>query len=502
MNWHTPYLAQHPLGTAALRVLEAALRAVDPAEAVRRALAAWVLLSSGNGASPVPSSAEGEAGASPRLSPPGDVPDAPSLPSPSESGKRGLEEGWGRANTSLWPRGRVWLVAVGKAAYPMARAAREVLGGRVQGGVVLTKAGHAGPPLPGLSLYEAGHPVPDERGVQAARAIEALLAQAQADDLVLLLLSGGGSALLVSPAPPLTLEDLRRTTDLLLASGATITEVNAVRKHLERLKGGQLARLAAPARVVALVLSDVLGDPLDAIASGPAAPDPTTFAEAWTVLVRYGLAERVPQAVRERLQAGLRGEVPETPKPGDPLFARVRHHIVGSVRVAAEAALTEARRLGFHAAIATTTLEGEAREVGRALAAVLREMAVYGRPLPRPACLIWGGETTVTLGTGPHGRGGRNQELALAAVEPLAGVPGALLVAFATDGTDGPTDAAGAVVDGDLLARAQALGLRAPDFLARHDAYRFFAPLGALLRPGPTRTNVNDLTLLLTGKLA
>ncbi|HEY57890.1 MAG TPA: glycerate kinase [Anaerolineae bacterium] len=453
LDLRSPYLAQHPLGEAVARILEAALQAVEPAMAVRRALA-------------------------------------------YDAHQRVLQVAGTRL--SVASQGRIWVVAVGKAAYPMAYAAREVLGDHLHGGVVLTKAGHAGPSLPPLEVREAGHPVPDARGVQAAQAIEALLAQARADDLVLLLLSGGGSALLVSPAPPLSLEDLRRTTDLLLASGATITEVNAVRKHLERLKGGQLARLAAPARVVALVLSDVLGDPLDAIASGPAAPDPTTFAEAWAVLVRYGLAERVPRAVRERLQAGLRGEIPETPKPGDLLFARVRHHIVGSVRVAAEAALTEAQCLGFHAAIATTTLEGEAREVGRALAAVLREMAVYGRPLQRPACLIWGGETTVTLGAGPHGRGGRNQELALAAVYPLAGMPGALLVAFATDGTDGPTDAAGAVVDGETLTRAWALGRDPRKALARHDAYDFFAPLGALLRPGPTRTNVNDLTLLLT----
>ncbi len=454
LELHSPYLARHPLGGAVTRILEAALQAVEPAMAVRRALAY-----------------------------------------DAHQGVLQVAE----ARLSVASKGRIWVVAVGKAAYPMARAAREALGDRLHGGVVLTKAGHAGPPLPPLEVREAGHPVPDARGVQAAQAIEALLAQAQADDLVLLLLSGGGSALLVSPAPPLTLEDLRRTTDLLLASGATITEVNAVRKHLERLKGGQLARLAAPARVVALVLSDVLGDPLDAIASGPAAPDPTTFAEAWAVLVRYGLAERVPRAVRERLQAGLRGEIPETPKPGDPLFARVQHHIVGSVRVAAEAALTEAQRLGFRAAIATTTLEGEAREVGRALAAVLREMALYGRPLPRPACLIWGGETTVTLGAGPHGRGGRNQELALATVEPLAGVPGALLVAFATDGTDGPTDAAGAVVDGEMLTRAHALGHEPREALDRHDAYGFFAALEALLCPGPTLTNVNDLILLLTG---
>ncbi len=465
LDLNSPFLRRHPLGEAARRILEAALQAVDPYAAVRRALA----YDPQQGMLSVQAPA-GTPAATP----------APQVALP------------------LAPQGRVWLIAVGKAAYPMARAAREVLGDRLSGGVVLTKEGYAGPPLPPLEIHEAGHPVPDARGVAAAQTIARLLAQTQPADLVLLLLSGGGSALLVSPAPGLTLDDVQRTTDLLLASGAPITEVNAVRKHLERLKGGQLARLAAPASVVALVLSDVLGDPLDAIASGPAAPDPTTFADAWAVLARYGLLEQVPPAVRRHLQAGLQGQVPETPKPGDPLFGRVHAILIGSVRVAAEAAQAAAQRLGFHAAIATTTLQGEAREVGRALAAVLTEMAHHQRPLPRPACLIWGGETTVTLGSGPHGRGGRNQELALAAVEPLAGAPAALLVTLATDGTDGPTDAAGAAVDGETWARARALGLDPRAALARHDAYAFFAALDALLRPGPTQTNVNDLTLLLT----
>ncbi len=469
LSLRSPYLQRHPLGEAAARILDAALQAVDPDAAVRQAL-----------------TYDPQQGTLRVAGAPGAGAGSPA-PTPA-------------VTLTLTPPGRVWLVAVGKAAYPMARAAREVLDDRLRGGVVLTKEGYAGPPLPPLEVREAGHPVPDARGVAAAEAIARLLAQTRPDDLVLLLISGGGSALLVSPAPGLTLDDLQRTTDLLLVSGAPIIEVNAVRKHLERLKGGQLARLAAPATVVGLVLSDVLGDPLDAIASGPAVPDPTTFADAWAVLRRYGLTERVPPAVRRHLQAGLQGQVPETPKPGDPLFDRVHHIVVGSVRVAAEAAQATAQRLGFHTAIATTALQGEAREVGRVLAAVLGEMAHHNRPLPRPACLLWGGEATVTLGAGPHGRGGRNQELALAAVEPLAGVPAALLVTFATDGTDGPTDAAGAVVDGETLARARALGLDPRAALSRHDAYAFFAALDALLRPGPTQTNVNDLVLLLTGQ--
>ncbi len=392
---------------------------------------------------------------------------------------------------------RVIVLALGKAAFPMARAAREVLGERIARGLVVTKAGYAPGELPGFSVHIGGHPVPNEGSVRAAAAMLAALRGLRLDDAVLLLISGGGSALATAPHLPLTLADMQRTTELLLASGATIQEINAVRKHLDAVKGGGLARAAAPARVVALVLSDVLGDPLDAIASGPAVPDPTTFADAWQVLTRHGLTDRVPPAVREWLQRGVRGEVPETPKPGDPLFARVHHRIVGNLTLAVEAAAAEARRQGFHTAIATTALQGEAREIGRGLAAVLQEMARRDRPLPRPACLLLGGETTVTLGE-THGLGGRNQELALAAVEALAGLPDVWLISFATDGTDGPTDAAGAAATGETFARARALGFEPADFLRRHDAYAFWEAVGGLLRTGPTQTNVNDLVLLVT----
>ncbi len=393
---------------------------------------------------------------------------------------------------------RVVVIALGKAAFPMARAAREVLGERIARGVVVTKAGYApDDALPGFRVHIGGHPVPTEGSVRAAAAIFAALRGLRPEDAVLLLISGGGSALATAPHLPLTLADMQRTTALLLASGAAIEEINAVRKHLDAVKGGGLARAAAPARVVALVLSDVLGDPLDAIASGPAVPDPTTFADAWQVLASRGLTDRLPPAVREWLQRGLRGEVPETPKPGDPLFARVHHRIVGNLALAVEAAAAEARRRGFHTAIATTALQGEAGEIGRGLAAVLQEMARRDRPLPRPACLLLGGETTVTLGE-THGLGGRNQELALAAVEALAGLPDVWLISFATDGTDGPTDAAGAVATGETLARARTLGLAPADFLRRHDAYHFWDAVGGLLRTGPTQTNVNDLMLLVT----
>lgn len=403
---------------------------------------------------------------------------------------------------------RVVVVGAGKAGAPMARAAAAILGDRLGAGLVVVKDGHLeagggeraaqaslpGPLPPALRLVEAGHPVPDERGVAAARGIAGLLGGLSERDLVIALLSGGGSALLTLPVPGVTLADLQGLTARLLASGAAIGEINTLRKHLDTLKGGGLARLARPAALVTLVLSDVVGSPLDIIASGPTVPDPGTFADALAVLARYGLEPATPPAILGHLRRGAAGAIPETPKPGDPLFAQVATLLVGSNELAAGAALAAARAEGFSPLLLTTSLEAEAREAGRVLAAVLREVAVSGRPAPRPACLIAGGETTVTLRGA--GRGGRNQELALAAAPGLAGLADVALVALATDGGDGPTDAAGAVATGETAARARALGLDPADHLARNDAYPFFGALGDLLLPGPTATNVNDLTFL------
>lgn len=394
---------------------------------------------------------------------------------------------------------RVLLVGAGKAGAPMAAAVEEVLGDRLTDGVVVVKRGYGGPTRV-VALVEAGHPVPDEAGVQGGERIAQLLSEASERDLVIAVISGGGSALLTWPAPGITLADLQALTNALLRSGATINEINTVRKHLDRAKGGGLARLAQPAEVLTLVLSDVVGDPLDAIASGPTVPDPTTFADAAAILDRFGLWPQTPPAIAAWLRAGLAGQVAETPKPGDPLFARARVVVVGSNALAAEAALAEAAARGFEALLLTTELEGEAREVARALAAIAREEALRGRPLPRPACLIAGGETTVTV-RGP-GRGGRNQELALSAALKLAGLADVLLLSAATDGTDGPTDAAGAVADGTTLARAEALGMSALAFLDANDSYPFFDQLGDLLRTGPTNTNVNDLVIILAGSPA
>jgi glycerate 2-kinase len=379
---------------------------------------------------------------------------------------------------------RVQVVGGGKAATAMS------------GGLVVTKYGHAGTEsgLGGVEVVEAGHPLPDAAGAAGTQRMAALLAGLTERDLVLAVLSGGASALTTLPAEGLTLADLKATTDLLLRCGATIGELNTVRKHLCQVKGGDLARRAAPARVIGLVLSDVVGDPLDVIASGPTAPDPTTFGNAWAVFERHGLLGRLPEAVRGRLRAGLEGAVPETPKPGDPLFDRVHNTVVGSNRLAAEAAVEAARRQGLHGLLLSTFVEGEARQVARVAAALAREMVAFDRPAPRPACLVWGGETTVTVRGA--GRGGRNQELALAAALALEGLPGVLLVALGTDGTDGPTDAAGAVATGDTVRRARALGPDPAAHLEANDAYPLFEALGDLIITGPTGTNVNDLLFL------
>jgi len=392
--------------------------------------------------------------------------------------------------------GRIWVAGGGKAATAMVAALAQILGPRLYGGLVVTKAGHRDPNLDTgpVEVIEAGHPVPDDAGMQGAKRMAELLSGASERDLVLAVISGGGSALLTLPAADLSLADLQGTTDLLLRAGATIVELNAVRKHLSQIKGGGLVRLAGGALVASLILSDVVGDPLDVIASGPTVADPTTFAEAVTVLQRYELVERVPRAVRRHLQAGARGEIADTPKAGAALFARVHNLVIGSNRLAAEGAAREARARGFNTVLLSTFVEGEAREVARVAAALAKELVHHDRPVPRPACLVWGGETTVTVRG--QGKGGRNQELALAAALSMQGLPAVLLVALGTDGTDGPTDAAGAVATGETVARARELGLDPYVYLANNDAYPFFDELGDLIRTGPTGTNVNDLLFL------
>jgi len=386
----------------------------------------------------------------------------------------------------------IYVVGAGKAGSSMALAAERVLGRRINAGLVNVKDGHV-VKTRRIELNECGHPVPDQRGVSGALRIAQIAAQAQKNDLVLCLISGGASALLPLPAAPITLEEKQETTRLLLASGADIHEFNAVRKHISAIKGGQLARLAAPATVEALLLSDVIGDDPGVIGSGPAAPDASTFGEALAILEEHGIRERVPASVRERLEQGARGEIAETPKPGNAVFRRARNHVIGSNRLALDAAARCARRMGYRTLVLSSEVQGETREIARMHAAIAREIANASRPLKPPACIITGGETTVTLRG--DGLGGRNQEFALAAAIGIAGLRNALVFSAGTDGTDGPTDAAGAMVDGDTLRRNPG----ARRFLDRNDSYHYFQPLGDLVVTGPTNTNVMDVRIVLVG---
>ncbi len=394
---------------------------------------------------------------------------------------------------------RVFVVGAGKAVMPMALATSDVLGEYIQQSLVVAKEGFSHgladiEHIPNLTLFEAGHPLPDSRGVFATQKVINLIKTVDQDDLVICLISGGGSALLTAPAPGVTLADLQRMTKLLLACGASINEINTLRKHLDTVKGGGLVRLAYPAQIIALILSDVVGDTLDMIASGPTAPDPTTYLEAYLILERYNILGEIPVSIVTHLQRGIQGAETETLKPGSHMFGKVQNLIVGSNIQAARTALTQAKTEGFNPLLLTTYLQGEAAQVGRMLAAFARQICATDLPVPRPACLIAGGETTVTL-TG-NGLGGRNQEMALGAVIDLAGLSNVYLVTLATDGNDGPTDAAGAVVTGETFSRALALGLNPHHYLSNHDSYHFFDPLGDLIRTGPTHTNVNDLAFV------
>lgn len=393
--------------------------------------------------------------------------------------------------------GRVFLISVGKAAPDMARAAVDLLGPRVHAGAVVQKhpvqGGEGGLPA-SLMVFRGGHPVPNAGSLAAARNIRQILAETRERDLVLCLISGGGSALMTDPHEGLSLDEIQTLTGQLLACGARIDEINTIRKHLDQVKGGGLARAAHPARLLTLVLSDVVGNPLDMVASGPTVPDPTTFADALAILEKYDLKEEVPDAVLAHLAAGAKGQLPDTPGADAPIFERAQTRVVGSNLRAARAGLARAQEAGFNAQLLTTYLQGDAREAGRFLGAILRQVDESGQPLARPACLIAGGETTVVVKG--EGLGGRNLEVALAAAREIAGLEKVVFISLATDGEDGPTDAAGAVVTGETMAAAAAHNLDAADFLARNDSYHFFEPLGALVRIGPTGTNVNDLSFL------
>ncbi|HKW96776.1 MAG TPA: glycerate kinase [Bryobacteraceae bacterium] len=391
---------------------------------------------------------------------------------------------------------KIHVIGAGKAGAAMAQAIEKLRFPKARHGesLINVKYGHTAK-LGWIRLNECGHPVPDEQGLRGAEQIAEIADRAGEDDLVICLISGGASALAPLPSPPLTLEQKQATTKLLLSSGADIHEMNAVRKHLSRIKGGQLARLAYPARTVSLILSDVIGDDLDVIGSGMTAPDASTFADAKSVLEKYGILDRVPAAVRNRIEQGVRSEIDETPKPGDPALSRVQNLIVGSNTAAVEAAAARARKLGFRSLILSTFVEGETRDVARMHAAIAKEIVNHRRPVAQPACIVTGGETTVTLRG--KGLGGRNQEFVLAAALDIAGLSNIVILSGGTDGTDGPTDAAGAISDGETIARAQSQNLDAAQSLAANDSYHFFEKLGDLLITGPTNTNVMDVRVIL-----
>lgn len=384
----------------------------------------------------------------------------------------------------------VYVIGAGKAGVPMAAAIERLLGARITGGLVNVKH-NAGVPLRRIQINECGHPVPDRRGVAGARRIAQIASEAGPDDLIVCLISGGASALLPLPTPPVTLAEKQAVTQLLLHCGANIHELNCVRKHISRIKGGQLARLAYPATLLTLILSDVIGDDMGVIGSGPTSPDPTTCQDARAMFEKYRLWNKLPGAVR----ALMKSAAGETPKPGDRIFRKTRNVIVGSNALAVDAAALEARRLGFNTLVLSTFLEGEAREAARVHAGIAKEIRASGRPMQPPACVITGGETTVTVRG--NGLGGRNQEFALSAALAIAGLRGAVILSAGTDGVDGPTGAAGAIADGTTIARAEALGLNAASFLANNDSYRFFGALGDLIETGPTGTNVADVQAIL-----
>ncbi|UCE29681.1 MAG: glycerate kinase [Candidatus Bathyarchaeota archaeon] len=388
----------------------------------------------------------------------------------------------------------IFVVGGGKASGFMAEALEAILQNHITDGILNVPRADAHYRTQRIKLRDAGHPVPDEAGVEGARRMLNLAGQADENDLIICLISGGGSSLMPLPRDEIPLQDLRIITELLLRSGATITEINTVRKHISNFKGGWLAKEAYPSTVVNLILSDVVGDPLDSIASGPTVPDSTTFQDSINVLRTYTLLEKTPQSIRKILLDGMEGRVLETPKAGDVAFRKVHNFIVGSNRSASLAAHNKLRNTGLNTLLLTSYMEGEARQVGRMFAAIIREIVTFGKPVQKPAGIVSGGETTVTV-VG-KGTGGRNQEIALGAALKMDRIESAVIASMNTDGIDGPTDAAGALMDGNTMLRSQERGLDAEEFLLHNDSYTFFSKLGDLIFTGSTGTNVGDISVI------
>ena len=387
----------------------------------------------------------------------------------------------------------IYVIGGGKASGSMAEALEQVLGNSITKGLVnVPRSSKNKTDI--IKLHEASHPIPDEAGVEGTRRMLKIAEQAKEDDLIICLISGGGSSLMPLPRGKISIADKKEITNALLKCGATINEINTVRKHISDFKGGWLAKKAYPATILNLILSDVVGDPLDFIASGPTVPDSTTFSDAIKVLKKYRLWSKAPASIRKVLSDGEKGLIPETPKANDEAFKRVYNVVVGNNRLASLTAQKYLKSEGLNTLLLTSTLEGEARHVGIMLASIVHEVSVSGNPVPKPAGIIAGGETTVTV-TG-KGLGGRNQEIALATVRNLKGMNGVAVASLSTDGVDGPTDAAGAIADGKTLVRAAKMGLTPEEYLAENDSYHFFSKLGDLIFTGPTGTNVNDVSVI------
>lgn len=392
---------------------------------------------------------------------------------------------------------RIFVIGAGKASGAMAEAIEEILGDKIiDGSLNVPRDSSHVFETKSIRIYEAGHPIPDKRGLKGAENIMMIIDDAKEHDLILSLISGGGSALLPLPAGDIMLKEIQEVTDSLLRCGANIEEINMVRKHMSSIKGGLLAKHAYPATLISLLISDVVGDPLPSIASGPTVPDPSTFSDAFHVLRRYGIWNEISDSIRTHMSKGLEGKIPESPKPSDPYFRKVYNMIIGSNRIALNAASVKARQLGLTPIILTSFIEGEARHVGTVMASIARESTVQTGSLQRPNVFLTGGETTVTVTGG--GKGGRNQEVALSASLRIKGLKGVTIVSVGTDGIDGPTEAAGAIVDGSTVKRANEIGMNPIEYLDDNNSYHFFDKLGDLIMTGPTGTNVNDIIMIVT----
>ena len=400
-----------------------------------------------------------------------------------------------KQQTDLSQFENIYIIGAGKASAFMAQSLEDILQNRVTSGAVVVKYDH-GAPCQKVKIFEGGHPIIDENSLAGTAQILNLVQQAGEKDLVLCLVSGGGSALLEKLSEGISLPDLQKTFNLLLGCGAAIEEINIVRKHLSLVKGGQLARAIAPATCITLIISDVIGDPVESIASGPTAADPTTFQDTWQVIEKYQLTKQLPEALKNYLQRGKEGKIPETLKPGDSIFHKTDNIVLGNNFLALQTGEQTAKELGYNTVILTSQIQGEAREIGKAAASIISEVIASGHPVQRPACFLIGGETTVTLRG--EGKGGRNQELVNSALISLKNVTHPyVLISCGTDGTDGPTDVAGGIITHEMWEKAKTLNLKPQEYLDRNDAYHFLEKIDGLIKTGPTGTNVMDIILAL-----